>query len=149
MRWELGDGTIAEGASVRHVYGAAGPYRAVAIAVGAGGEESRAEVVVTAFRLGFDAPARGRYGQRGRFTGSIWPAVPGAVVEIRGPRSAVVRGRTRANGGFVLRGRLLSRGPFRARIAGFESQPDTTTLAPLWSRRASSAPASSARRCGS
>jgi N-acetylmuramoyl-L-alanine amidase len=86
--------------------------------------------VSTAYRLGFDAPARGRYGQRGRFTGSIWPPVAGAAVEIRGPRSAVVRGRTRANGGFVIRGRLLSRGPFRARVAGFDSQPDTTALAP-------------------
>ena len=103
----------------------------MATATGAGGEETRAEVAVTAYRLGFDAPARGRYGQRGRFTGSIWPPVAGAAVEIRGPRSAIVRGRTRANGGFVLRGRLLSRGPFRARVAGLDSQPDTTTLAPL------------------
>jgi N-acetylmuramoyl-L-alanine amidase len=130
VRWELGDGTAAEGSTVRHVYATAGVYRAVAVATGPGGEEARAEVAVTAYRLGFDAPARGRYGQRGRFTGSIWPPVAGAAVEIRGPRSAVVRGRTRANGGFVLRGRLLSRGPFRARVAGFDSQPDTTALAP-------------------
>ena len=130
VRWELGDGTVAEGATVRHVYPAAGTYRAVAIATGAGGEEARAEVAVTAHRLAFDAPARGRHGQRGRFTGSIWPPVAGAAVEIRGPRSAVVRGRTKANGGFALRGRLLSRGPFRARVAGLDSPPDTTALAP-------------------
>ena len=131
VRWELGDGTVAEGTTVRHVYAVAGAYGAVAIATGAGGEEARAEVAVAAYRLAFDAPARGRYGARGRFTGSIFPPVAGAPVEIRGPRSAVVRGRTRANGGFVLRGRLLSRGPFRARVAGFDSQPDTTALAPL------------------
>jgi lipoprotein-anchoring transpeptidase ErfK/SrfK len=130
VRWELGDGTVVAGATVTHVYAAAGAYRAVAVATGAGGEETRAEVAVTAYRLGFDAPARGRYGKRGRFTGSIWPAVAGATVEIRGPRSAIVRGRTRANGGFVLRGRLLSRGPFRARVAGLDSRPDTTALAP-------------------
>jgi hypothetical protein len=131
VRWELGDGTVAEGATVRHVYPAAGTYRAIAIAAGEGGEETRAEVSVTAYRLRFDAPVRGRYGRRGRFTGSIVPPVVGAAVEIRGPRSAVVRGRTGANGGFVLRGRLLSRGPFRARVAGFDSQPDTTVLAPV------------------
>ena len=62
LRWELGDGTVAEGATVRHVYAAAGAYRAVAVATGAGGEETRAEVAVTAYRLGFDAPMRGRYG---------------------------------------------------------------------------------------
>jgi lipoprotein-anchoring transpeptidase ErfK/SrfK len=130
VRWELGDGAVAEGSTVRHVYPAAGAFRAVAIATAPDGEEARAEVAVTAYRLGFDAPARGRYGQRGRFTGSIWPPIAGASVEIRGPRSAVVRGRARANGGFVLRGRLLSRGPFRARVAGLDSQPDTTALAP-------------------
>ena len=129
VRWELGDGAVAEGATVRHVYPAPGAYRAVAVATGPGGEEARAEVAVTAYRLAFDAPARGRYGQRGRFTGSIWPPVAGAAVEIRGPRSAVVRGRTKANGGFALRGRLLSRGPFRARVAGLDSPPDTTALA--------------------
>ena len=130
VRWELGDGAVAEGPTVRHVYPAAAAYRAVAIATGAGGEEVRAEVAVTAYRLRFDAPVRARYEQRGRFTGSIFPPVAGAPVEVRGPRSAVVRGRTGANGGFVLRGRLLSRGPFRARVAGFDSQPDTTALAP-------------------
>jgi hypothetical protein len=51
-------------------------------------------------------------------------------VEIRGPRNALVRGRTGPNGGFVLRGRLLSRGPFHARVAGFDSPPDATALAP-------------------
>jgi lipoprotein-anchoring transpeptidase ErfK/SrfK len=130
VRWELGDGAVAEGTTVRHVYPTAGGYRAVAVATGTTGEEARAEVAVTAHRLAFDAPARARFGQRGRFTGSIWPPVAGAAVEIRGPRSAVVRGRTKANGGFVLRGRLLSRGPFRARVAGLDSPPDTTALAP-------------------
>jgi hypothetical protein len=131
VRWDLGDGSSAEGAVVRHTYAAAGLYRAVAVAVGATGEETRVETAVAAYRVAFDAPARGRYGTLGRFTGSVWPAVPRAAVEIRGPRSALVRGRTGSGGGFVLRGRLLSRGPFHARIAGFDSQPDTTLLAPV------------------
>jgi hypothetical protein len=131
VRWDLGDGTTAEGLVVQHTYAVAGVYRAVAVAVAATGEETRVETAVTAYRIAFDAPARGLYGTFGRFTGSVWPAVPRAAVEIRGPRSALVRGRTGAGGGFVLRGRLLSRGPFRARIAGFESRPDTTLLAPV------------------
>jgi N-acetylmuramoyl-L-alanine amidase len=130
VRWELGDGSSAEGASVQHVYAAAGSYRAVATAVGADGEETRAEVEITAYRVVFGPPPRGRYGSRGRFTGSIWPALAGAAVEVRGPRGAVVRGRTRGDGGFVLRGRLLSRGPFRARVAGYESAPAATVLTP-------------------
>jgi hypothetical protein len=46
-----------------------------------------------------------------------------------------VRGRTKPNGGFVLRGRLLSRGPFRARVAELDSQPDSTALAPALETR--------------
>ncbi|MGE5690430.1 MAG: L,D-transpeptidase family protein [Pseudomonadota bacterium] len=130
VRWDFGDGTTAEGTTVRHDYATAGVYRALATAVSATGEESRAEAVVTAYRIAFDAPVRGRYGGRGRFTGSIWPAIARAAVEIRGPRSAVARGRTGEGGGFVLRGRLLSRGPFRARVAGYDSQPDATALVP-------------------
>ncbi|HSL63627.1 MAG TPA: L,D-transpeptidase family protein [Gaiellaceae bacterium] len=130
VRWELGDGTTAEGSVVRHAYASAGVYRAVAVAAGPSGEETRAAVELTAYRLAFEAPARGTYGARGRFSGSIWPPVAGARVDILGPRSAVARGRTAANGGFVLRGRLLSRGPFRARVGGFPSAEDATLLTP-------------------
>ncbi|HSC91130.1 MAG TPA: L,D-transpeptidase family protein [Gaiellaceae bacterium] len=130
VRWELGDGSAAEGPVVRHAFAAAGTYRVAAVAVGPTGEETRAELQVTAYRLTFQAPRRGTYGTRGRFTGSIWPAVARARVEVLGPRSAVVRGRTGAGGGFALRGRLLSRGPFRVRVAGLVSGEDSTVLTP-------------------
>ena len=84
------------------------------------------------FRLGFDAPARGRYGRRGRFTGSIWPAVPGAVVEIRARgagSSAAGRG---ASGGFVS---AASRGARSARASQASSRSRTRRRRRLWSKR--------------
>ena len=139
-RWNLGDGTSLDGAVVQHVYRAPGVYTAVVTAASASGETAEARVAVTAHRLTFEAPTRGTYGRRGRFTGSLWPPRANARVEVRGPRGALVRGRLRRNGGFALRGRLLSRGPFRAHVAGFVSAEDTVVLRPQLRARIAGTP---------
>ena len=139
-RWNLGDGTSFDGAVVQHVYRAPGVYTAVVTATSASGETAEARVAVTAHRLTFEAPTRGTYGRRGRFTGSLWPPRANARVEVRGPRGALVRGRLRRNGGFALRGRLLSRGPFRARVAGFVSAEATVVLRPQLRARIAGTP---------
>lgn len=124
--WDLGDGTKAVGPAVEHVYARPGRY----VVTGSANGEA-AQVTVTAYRIAFEAPSRARYGRRGRFTGSIWPAAGSATVEILRPDGRIAyRGRTRSNGGFVLNGRVLKRGPFRARVAGLMSEPDAILLRP-------------------
>jgi N-acetylmuramoyl-L-alanine amidase len=130
-RWDFGDGTTGEGATVEHVYAQPGRYTATLTT-----EAGQATVEAVAYRLVFEAPARLRYGARGRFTGSIWPSPGRVTVEIRrSDGSLAFRGRTRADGGFVLRGRVRSRGPFRARVAGIASEPDAIALRPLLEAR--------------
>ncbi|HEY3206586.1 MAG TPA: PKD domain-containing protein [Gaiellaceae bacterium] len=124
-RWDFGDGTTAEGAVVEHVYAQPGRYRAT-VTTDAG--ETTVEAV--AYRVTFGVPTRARYGSRARFTGSIWPAVRRAHVEVLGPGGRIARTQTRANGGFVVRGRVRSTGPFRARVAGLASEQVTLLLRP-------------------
>jgi hypothetical protein len=138
--WDLGDGATAEGAVVQHVYTKAGSYTAVVTATSAAGETGQASVGVTAHRFAFEAPVRGTWGRKGRFTGSIYPPLGRAAVTILGPRGLAGRARTRADGGFALRTRLRSRGPFRARIAGFESATDTVLLRPQLTTRLDGTP---------
>ena len=143
--WDLGDGTRAEGAVVEHVYSAPGRYTAVVTATSASGETAQASVAVTAHRLAFEAPARGTWGREGRFTGSIFPPLGRATVTIMGPRGIAARGRTGADGGFAVRTRLRSRGPFRAQVAGFESAADAVLLRPQLAARLDGTPAVGAR----
>ena len=125
FRWDFGDGTAAEGAVVDHLYAQPGRYRATVTT-----DAGEAAVDAVAYRVAFGAPARVRDGSRGRFTGSIWPAVRGARVEVAGPGGTVARTKTRANGGFKIAARVRSVGPFRVRVAGIESEASTVRLRP-------------------
>ena len=93
--------------------------------------------------------ARVLYGSRGRFTGSILPAVKGARVEVVGPGGTIARTKTRANGGFKIAARVRSVGPFQVRVAGIASDAGDRSAAAARSMPSSSGPASSASRCGS
>lgn len=124
-RWDFGDGTGGEGAVVEHAYARPGRYAAT-LTTDAG--ESPVEAI--AYRVTFGAPTRGRFGAVGRFSGSIWPALQRARVELIGPRGAIARGKTRANGGFVLEARLRGTGPFRVRVAGLVSSEASVRLRP-------------------
>jgi hypothetical protein len=124
-RWDFGDGTAGEGPVVEHTYAEPGRYRATLTT-----DAGEASVEAVAYRVSFEAPSRARYGTLGRFTGSIWPALAGARVEVVGPGGRIARGRTRVNGGFVLRARVRGIGPFRARIANLLSGASTVRLRP-------------------
>ena len=124
-RWDFGDGTTGEGLAVDHVYAQPGRYAATLTT-----DAGMASLEAVAYRVSFGAPTRARYGGRGRFTGSIWPAVRRAAVEVVGPHGRIARTRTGANGGFVVRARLRSVGPFTARIAGLTSAQATVLLRP-------------------
>jgi N-acetylmuramoyl-L-alanine amidase len=123
--WDFGDGATAEGPFAEHVYAEPGRYGAVLTT-----DAGEVQVTAIAYRVAFEAPPRARYGGLGRFTGSIWPAIGGAKVQILGPNGSLVRGKTRRNGGFVLRARVRGTGPFRARVAGLVSGESRILLRP-------------------
>jgi lipoprotein-anchoring transpeptidase ErfK/SrfK len=125
FRWDFGDGTIAEGAVAAHVYAQPGRYRATLTT-----DAGSTAVDAVAYRVAFGAPTRVHFGSRGRFTGSIWPAVRGARVEVLGPGGTIARTRTRANGGFKVAARVRGVGPFQVRVAGIESDAATVLLRP-------------------
>jgi hypothetical protein len=124
-RWDFGDGTTGEGAAVEHAYAEPGRYRATLTT-----DAGAANVEAVAYRVMFDGPTRARFGALGRFSGSIWPALAGARVEVIGPGGTIARGKTRRNGGFVLRARVRGVGPFRARIGGLLSAETSVRVRP-------------------
>jgi hypothetical protein len=103
--WDLGDGTSADGAVIRHTY-AVGRFTARVTATNLVGETAQATVSVTANGLTLAAPRIGHYGQLLRFHGRLVPATKGVRVGLfRGARR-IATARTRRNGSFVMRGRV-------------------------------------------
>jgi PKD repeat protein len=103
--WDLGDGSSADGAVIRHTY-AAGRFTARVTATNAIGETAQATVTVTATGLTLAAPRVGRYQQLLRFHGRLVPAAKGARIGLfRGARR-IATARTGRGGRFVVRGRV-------------------------------------------
>ncbi|MBD0338813.1 MAG: peptidoglycan-binding protein [Thermoleophilia bacterium] len=124
-RWDFGDGATGDGAVVEHAYAAPGRYLATLTT-----DAGEATVEAVAYRIRFGAPGRARFGASGRFSGSIWPAVAGAPVQVLGPAGTIARTRTSANGGFSVHARVRGTGPFRAQVAGLLSTVDSVRLRP-------------------
>jgi hypothetical protein len=103
--WDLGDGTGADGAIVRHTY-AAGRFTARVTATNPLGETAQATVRVTAAGLTLTAPRIGHYGQLLRFHGRLVPAAKGARIGLFRGERRIATARTRRNGSFVVRGRV-------------------------------------------
>jgi PKD repeat protein len=130
-RWDLGDGSAADGASVAHTY-AAGSWTATVTATAADGETSTATVSVVAVGIALAAPAAGRYGKPAVVGGTIVPAAAGTPVALYTGSAEVSVASTRADGGFRLRvAKLRSPGPYVVRTADASSQPLTIPLRPL------------------
>jgi PKD repeat protein len=103
--WNLGDGAGADGAVVRHTYGA-GRFTARVTATNPLGETAQATVTVTAAGLTLAAPRIGHYGQLLRFHGRFVPAARGARIALFRGERRIATARTRRNGSFVVRGRV-------------------------------------------
>src|SRR6266516_4152369 len=126
--WDLGDGTVADGAIVQHVY-AAGSWTATVTATAADGETAQAQAPLRAVGLSLAAPPRGTFGKPLTFTGTALPDEPVAVYSAQ--RELAV-GRTSADGSFRLRlRRLRSPGPYVARTAETASEPVSVLVHPL------------------
>ena len=74
--WDFGDGGVADGASVGHVY-RAGAFTAHVTGTSAGGETATAAVRVLSFALTLKARTVVGFGQHLRFTGRLVPAGAG------------------------------------------------------------------------
>ena len=81
--WELGDGSIADGASVTHVFDRGGAYHVVVTATGGDGETAQEAVDIAALAVSLRAPRVVTYGRRTRFRGRILPAARGVTVALR------------------------------------------------------------------
>jgi L,D-transpeptidase catalytic domain/Putative peptidoglycan binding domain/PKD domain len=125
-RWDLGDGTFAEGAVVQHTY-AAGDWRAT-VTTDDGGSAS---VSIHAEAVALTAPPRAQYGRSAVFHGTVVPAAAGVSVAIAAGRANVATGTTAADGTYTLRvPHLRTPGPYVARTALASSVATTVVLHP-------------------
>ena len=120
--WDLGDGTTAAGARVRHVY-APGRHLAVVTATGEGGETSQARVgiVVRTRTVSLVAPRSADYEARVTLSGVLRPPAPGGRVQIYRGRTPVTSARVGAGGRFRASVRLHSPGPYHSRYGAARS----------------------------
>jgi PKD repeat protein len=122
-RWDLGDGSFADGPVVQHVYGQPGLYTAVVTGFAATGESATASVSVGAYRLMLTGPRLTRYRHPVHFRGRIVPPLGNAAVTVRRGGRVVGRARTGPRGGFRIRTRLQAPGAYSARIGLVGSTP--------------------------
>lgn len=114
--WDLGDGSTAVGAAVRHVYGA-GTFTATVTATNAAGEVAQAQVAVAvvARTLSLETPKAAGFGAPALFAGTLAPSVRNGRVQLYRGNTYVASSRVRANGRFRARILLRSPGPYHAR----------------------------------
>jgi peptidoglycan hydrolase-like protein with peptidoglycan-binding domain len=128
--WDLGDGTVADGSSVQHAYGA-GLFTARVTATAATGETAQATLRITSFALTLSAPRVGRYGEPLRFRGRLVPGLRGVRVALyRGDRR-VTSIRTGRSGRFSVFGRVGTADKrFTARYGGAVSNAVAPAVRP-------------------
>jgi N-acetylmuramoyl-L-alanine amidase len=128
--WDLGDGTSADSAVVRHTY-AAGRFAARVTATNARGETSQATVTVTAIGVMLAAPRVGRYGQLLPFHGRLLPATNGARIGLFRGERRIATVRARRSGRFIVRGRVgTSDSRYTVRYAGAVSNQVALAVRP-------------------
>jgi L,D-transpeptidase catalytic domain/PKD domain/Putative peptidoglycan binding domain len=129
--WDLGDGTGAAGATVRHVY-APGRYVAVVTAVAANGETSRAQVEIFLGRrtVILTAPRVADYDRPVVLGGILLPAVVSGRIQIYRDGTYVTSARVRADGRFRALVRLRAPGRYQARYGAARSAPRPILVRP-------------------
>jgi PKD repeat protein len=129
-RWELGDGSTADGPVVQHTY-AAGRFTARVTATNPLGETSQATVTITATGITLAGPGRGRYQQLARFHGRLVPAAKGARIALYRNATRIATVRAGRRGTFVVRGRVgTPDARYTARSAGAVSNAVALTVRP-------------------
>ena len=129
-RWELGDGTIAEGAVVEHTYERAGIYHARVTATSATGETATAAVSITAAAIVLTAPRTVRYGSRATFRGRVMPLLPGTRLVITRDDQNAGGAVVDAAGEFRTRIRVRRPASYRATLGPVSSEPASPLVRP-------------------
>ncbi len=100
--WDFGDGAVAEGTTVEHVY-QAGAFTARVTGTSATGESATASIRLLSFRLTLKGPKVVGYAQHLRFAGKLVPALRGKRISLyTADGSRAARGRTTRNGSFQI-----------------------------------------------
>jgi hypothetical protein len=131
--WDFGDGVVAEGATVEHVY-RAGAFTARVTGTSASGETATTSVRVLSFALTLKARPVVGFKQHLRFTGKLVPALQRVRISLYttdGRRAA--RGRTARNGRFQIGVPVKRPGTYEARFGGAVSNPITARVRPALS----------------
>ena len=126
--WTLGDGTVAEGRSVRHTY-ATGRYTATVTASN-GGENAQASVQVTALTIALAKPRTGTFGHRLTFPGRLRPALPGARLELRANDRVIAATKAGRAGRFRFQPRIGFPGRYEVRFGSIVSNSVETRVRP-------------------
>lgn len=121
--WDFGDGTSADGKSVKHTY-QAGRWTAT-LTAGSGSDTVTKSVSVTARGLSLTGPERARYGRKATFRGVLVPPDAGTPLTLTGPSGAKAKTRTRKNGTFAAAVRVYRPGTWTAELG------DIAASAPL------------------
>jgi N-acetylmuramoyl-L-alanine amidase len=122
VRWDFGDGTFGDGASVEHVY-AAGRWTATwSSAAGSG------TLQIVAHGIELTVPAAVRYGARATLRGRLVPAEQNVAVTLAG--AGATRAVSRADGSFVARPRVLHGAVWTARTTDATSEGKPLPVTP-------------------
>src|SRR5437588_2429961 len=129
--WDLGDGGVADGATVEHTYGKPGRYTATVTATSPEGETAQAQASVavpgvTLSRLAGPVD----YGRRLTFRGALIATQPTTVTLYRGGQ-ALGSARAAANGRFRITVPVLAPGGYTAAVGGVRSEPVPVVVRPL------------------
>jgi N-acetylmuramoyl-L-alanine amidase len=127
--WDFGDGASADGASVQHTY-QAGRWTATLTARTGSGETVTKTATITARGITLAGPKRVRYGGRGGFHGAVVPPEQGVAVTVDGGRGLQRTTKTRADGTFAVKLRLVRPASVIARRDTVASAPVAVALVP-------------------
>jgi PKD domain/Putative peptidoglycan binding domain/L,D-transpeptidase catalytic domain len=131
--WDFGDGGVADGSSVEHVY-RAGAFTARATGTSATGETAASSVQVRSYGLTLKGRTIVGFNQHLRFNGKLVPARRGmrvALYTADGRRAA--RGRTAQNGSFQIGVPVRRPGTYEARFGSASSNAITVRVRPALS----------------
>jgi N-acetylmuramoyl-L-alanine amidase len=135
-RWDLGDGTTAEGAVVTHTY-AAGRFTATVT-----DGESSAKVQIVSVGIALRSPRHAvGYGHRLTLAGSVVPADVAKFAVLRAGVRVPARVKQLKGGAFRLTFRARAPGPYAVSVAGIASPPVQVLVKPRLVTRLDGAPA--------
>jgi PKD repeat protein len=140
-RWDLGDGSTADGAVVTHTY-AAGRFTARLTATAADGETVTSEIQIVSVGISLRAPRHAvGFGHRLTLSGTVVPANAGAIAVARVGAHVPARVKNLRGGAFRTTFRVRTPGDYTVSVGGVASAPVRVLAKPRLVARLAGAPA--------